>query len=207
MLRNLLRQNNPDMLPGFGRWQTQDVELNPLLPWTCFERWWQCSSRPATDMSSLQTCLKQIYQGVNLWCLRERKIAGRESSRSWATLQKFWEPWPLPVGLVSKVWRKHLSICSLQATLMISQHPSDHFLWNLSSCEMIKQSKRNWYQLITNGYKRWFVGSVTWWPGTTLEVWGATNTRVGRYRRHESMTLWPGTTLEVWDATNTTVGR
>ena len=32
-------------------------------------------------MSSLQTCLKQIYQGVNLWCLRERKIAGRESSR------------------------------------------------------------------------------------------------------------------------------
>ena len=58
MLRNLLRQNNPDMLPGFG-WQTYDVELNPLLPWTCFERWWQCSSRPATDMSSLQTCLKQ----------------------------------------------------------------------------------------------------------------------------------------------------
>ena len=25
--------------------------------------------------------MRQIYQGVNLWCLRERKIAGRESSR------------------------------------------------------------------------------------------------------------------------------
>ena len=165
-------------------------------------------------MSSLQTCLKQIYQGVNLWCLRERKIAGRESSRSWATLQKFWEPWPLPVGLVSKVTGSSFLSTEENTFPFAPSRPLSwsrsiwpFFLWNLSSCEMIKQSKRNWYQLITNGYKRWFVGSVTWWPGTTLEVWDATNTRVGRYRRHESMTLWPGTTLEVWDATNTTVGR
>ena len=32
-------------------------------------------------LSSVQTCLKQIYQGVDLWCLREKKIAWRENSR------------------------------------------------------------------------------------------------------------------------------
>ena len=31
--------------------------------------------------SSVRKCHKQIYQGVNLWWLCERKIAGRESSR------------------------------------------------------------------------------------------------------------------------------
>ena len=34
-----------------------------------------------TQLSCVQKCLKQISQGVNLWCLRERKMAGRESSR------------------------------------------------------------------------------------------------------------------------------
>ena len=32
-------------------------------------------------MSSVQKCYEVIYQGVNLWLLRERKAAGHESSR------------------------------------------------------------------------------------------------------------------------------
>jgi hypothetical protein len=52
--------------------------LMPIDPSTEIFPWKLCR---CFYLSSVQTCLKQIYQGVNLWCLREKKITWRENSR------------------------------------------------------------------------------------------------------------------------------